>query len=256
MPVTNDFQPFAAGGGANVITQAQYLALTSVLANGFASGTAISAQVNKVWRQSSFVASVVAQLIADSLQSNVVDDGNVLTFEEKLKQAIGLCSYGVDNGSVNAYAVTYNIPVLSVIDGEKMSFRAANTNTGASTFGPSSLTPYPILNMQLTALTGGEILAGCDYDVVYNSPLTSWVLTSTTTVRYQAAGTPSGLINGVNVTYTLPQTPKGSVPLYINRQYGIPTVDYSITGTTIIVLGTALGVGGAADTINFGEYRY
>jgi hypothetical protein len=256
MPNTNDFQPFATGGGANVVTQAQFTALTSILANGFASGTAVSAQLNKVWRQSSFVSSAVAQLISDALQINVLDNGVVLTFEEQLRQAISLCNYGIDTGAANAYAVTYNVPVNSVIDGEQMSFRAANTNTGASTFNPSGLGTAPILNMQLTALTGGEITAGADYTVIYNSPLTSWILESTTTTRYQAADTPTGLINGSNVIYTLPHVPKGSVPLFINRQYAIPGTDFSISGATITILGTALGVAGATDTINFGEYRY
>lgn len=47
--------------------------------------------------------------------------------------------------------------------------------------------------------------------------------------------TPTGVINGSNVTYTLSNTPNSnSLSLYINRQLLISGgVDYSITGSTI-----------------------
>ncbi len=51
---TNDFKPFATGSGANVLSQADYEAL-SALASGFLSGKASSAQVNKALRQSSTI---------------------------------------------------------------------------------------------------------------------------------------------------------------------------------------------------------
>ena len=64
---TNDFQPFASGGTANVVSQATYLSLLAgSLANGFQSGTAASNQVNKVWRQSSIMAAVIGQVVANS----------------------------------------------------------------------------------------------------------------------------------------------------------------------------------------------
>lgn len=62
---TNDFKPFATGSGANVLPQADYESL-SALASGFLSGKASSAQVNKALRQSTVMASVLAQFISDS----------------------------------------------------------------------------------------------------------------------------------------------------------------------------------------------
>ena len=56
---TNDFKPFATGSGANVLSQADYEAL-SALASGFFSGKASSARVNKALsRQSSTIAAVL-----------------------------------------------------------------------------------------------------------------------------------------------------------------------------------------------------
>lgn len=73
---TNDFLPFATGGSANVISQAAYLALAARAA-GFTTGTALSDELNKVWRQSAFQAAVVSQFVANVLSINVNDDGNM-----------------------------------------------------------------------------------------------------------------------------------------------------------------------------------
>ncbi|WP_249189102.1 phage tail protein [Burkholderia cenocepacia] len=87
MSGTNDFQPFATGGGANVLSQADYLALAA-LATGFQAGTAQSAALNKVWRQSSIMSSVLAQLIVDLTGQNATDDGTTATLLANLKQAL------------------------------------------------------------------------------------------------------------------------------------------------------------------------
>lgn len=83
----NDFLPFAANTGANVQTQADYAA-SSDRATGYVTGTASSAEVNKVLRQCSLIASMVAQLIVDQTGQNAVDDGTIATLEANLEQAI------------------------------------------------------------------------------------------------------------------------------------------------------------------------
>ncbi len=77
--------------------------------------------------------------------------------------------------------------------------------------------------------------------------------TSNASVRFQAAGVPSGLLNGSNMVYTLPQTPVGSVPIFINNLLATAGVDYSISGPTITKIGTALS---STDQIAFLEFRY
>lgn len=84
---TNQILPFATGSGANVLSPADYAALAAV-ASGFQSGVASSQQLNTVWRQSSFVAAMIAQFIADQAAVNVNDDGNVSALETNFETAI------------------------------------------------------------------------------------------------------------------------------------------------------------------------
>lgn len=83
---TNDFLPFATGGSANVLTQAQWAALGALL-NGFQSGIADSKSINKAFRQSSIMSAVLAQFIADQTGVNSVDDGTTATLLANLKKA-------------------------------------------------------------------------------------------------------------------------------------------------------------------------
>jgi hypothetical protein len=83
----NDFLPFSTGAGANVVTQSNY-ANDPVTAAGFSSGIAPSAKFNKVWRQSSFVSSALAQLVCDQLGIDILDDGNMAEFKANLRAAL------------------------------------------------------------------------------------------------------------------------------------------------------------------------
>lgn len=86
--MANDFLPFATGGGANVIAQATYAA-NPVVGTGFASGIADSRYLNKVWRQSSFIASCFAQYMANTLGVSILDDGNVATMLTHIGAVLG-----------------------------------------------------------------------------------------------------------------------------------------------------------------------
>ena len=74
----NNFKPFATSASANVETQTAFEA-DPILPNGFQTGVADSAKLNKVWRQSSFVASAISQFIANA-GNDVLDDGNLNNF--------------------------------------------------------------------------------------------------------------------------------------------------------------------------------
>ncbi|MBP2167716.1 hypothetical protein J2125_000908 [Erwinia toletana] len=74
----NNIKPFAIGSGANVISQTDYEALAA-LVTGFQAGKASSAQINKALRQSTFVASVLAQFISDKAGVDVLDNGSATT---------------------------------------------------------------------------------------------------------------------------------------------------------------------------------
>lgn len=85
---TNDFKPFATSAGANVMSQADYLALAALL-TGFQSGKASSAQVNKALRQATFIASALAQFVSDKSGLDVLDDGDLTGFVTKLTNGFG-----------------------------------------------------------------------------------------------------------------------------------------------------------------------
>lgn len=84
---TNDFKAFGTGSGANVTAQADYMAL-STLVTGFQSGKASSAQINKALRQGTTMASVLAQFIANTTGSDVLDNGDTTGMLNLLNSAI------------------------------------------------------------------------------------------------------------------------------------------------------------------------
>lgn len=163
--MSNDFIPFAVGGSANVITQSAYAALTSITQNGFQSGIAQSNQLNKVWRQSSIMAAVLAQFIADQSGQNAVDDGTTATLEANLIAAVRNASKQTviltDIGTANAYAAA-NTPALTALPstGYVQRVNIAHANTGASTYAPDGLTAKPIYGLGLQPLQGGELPVG------------------------------------------------------------------------------------------------
>lgn len=86
MPV-NDFKAFATGEFANVLSQPEFEALEA-LGNGFQSGIARSEELNKVWRQASTIASVVASFMAAKSGNDVLDNGDVTTLQATLLKAL------------------------------------------------------------------------------------------------------------------------------------------------------------------------
>lgn len=99
---TNDFLVFAGVGGANVITQAQYVALLAE-ATGFQSGIASSAQANKVFRQSSIISSMIGQFIVDETGSNATDDGTTATLEANFILALQAVTFVKLSTVLNLY---------------------------------------------------------------------------------------------------------------------------------------------------------
>jgi hypothetical protein len=87
MPVENDFLYFATGVGANVVSQATYAA-ASYISPGLGSGILASAVFNKIVRQGSAGAAILAQFIVDQLGQNVLDNGSLSTLVSQLTAAI------------------------------------------------------------------------------------------------------------------------------------------------------------------------
>ena len=83
----NDFLPFAIRRSANVEDQADY-EKSDVREDGFEKGILPSAVTNKIWRQAAFVASATAEMVAQMIQEDVRDDGNIIKFVNQLIEAI------------------------------------------------------------------------------------------------------------------------------------------------------------------------
>ncbi len=87
MAIENDFLTFAAASGANVLTQANYAAMAA-LPDGFTNGLADAASANKVWRQASIMAAVIAAFIVSESGQPAIDDGTTATLQANLTAAI------------------------------------------------------------------------------------------------------------------------------------------------------------------------
>ncbi|WP_274720249.1 phage tail protein [Xenorhabdus bovienii] len=83
----NEFLPFGIADGANVLTNEEYDKLAA-RTNGFSSGVAKSQELNKVWRQASVIANVVAQFIAETNNQDVLDNGNTEALRAGLLNAL------------------------------------------------------------------------------------------------------------------------------------------------------------------------
>ncbi|WP_407971472.1 hypothetical protein ACJ51O_08205 [Burkholderia pyrrocinia] len=187
MATQNDFLPFATGPGANVVDQATYAALAALM-TGFVSGTAQSGQLNKVWRQSSIMAAVIAQFIVAQTGQPALDDGTTPTLLANFTKAVNAASKQrvilTDTGAPNAYAAANPVPMTSLptVSGVVQTISVKTGNTGASTYAPDGLAARPIFGLGGAALQGGEMPAnGIATLVSYVGPLLNggalcWVL--------------------------------------------------------------------------------
>ena len=98
MTVATEFLPFATAGGANVQSQAAFQAATTT-DTGFIAGIAPSANLNKVWRQSSVMAAAIANFIMNELAVDVPDDGNMAGLITNLTNAIKVAALSNETSS-------------------------------------------------------------------------------------------------------------------------------------------------------------
>jgi hypothetical protein len=188
MPGTNQFLPFAIGGSANTLTPTAYAALATVVANGFQPGVASSQQANTVWRQATFVAAAVAQLIANQ-NVNANDDGNLTNFVSNLQVAIanlgslqaaslitltanttltasqiGSTILGNSTATISATLPAAN----SVAAGKQVEFRNINTGTfNILRFGSDTITVN-------AGTTTSQVLLLGDYLLLESNGSNSW----------------------------------------------------------------------------------
>ncbi len=80
----------------------------------------------------------------------------------------GGLDYAIDTGVANAFVVNLAIAPTSYRDGLKISFKAANANTGAATINVNGLGVKSLVRSNGQALVAGDIAAGQVVSVIYN----------------------------------------------------------------------------------------
>lgn len=186
----NEFLPFGTGAGANVLSQAEWAALAD-RSNGFQSGVAKSANVNKALRQAAFVAAMIGQFTAD-YGGDALDNGDLPTFEDNFKAALAAW---IASGS-------------SPIDLSSYVLRAGDTMTGAFAAPAGFRTAARLLSTATTLLAADlgkfvEITATSSITTTIPTPvsvgggrLRVWNNTS----YAQTLSTPAGAFLGPNVS--------------------------------------------------------
>jgi len=183
---TNDFQPFASGGTANVVSQATYLSLLAgSLANGFQSGTAASNQVNKVWRQASIMAAVMGQIVANT-GTDALDTQSVSTLVTNLLAAIMAgngASPAVSDSSTKIATTAYVVNRIA---------QDAPTKTGSGASGTWNIN----ISGNAGSVTNGVYTSGTYADPAWISSLAGSKISGTVS----SANTANTVVNGVYTT--------------------------------------------------------
>lgn len=258
---TNDFKAFATGNSANVISQADYLALAA-LVSGFSSGKASSAQVNKALRQATVMANVLAQFIADSANVDVLDNGNTEAILSNLKNSMPGRLLGVQ-------VVTSSALITKSAGAKRWRIRALGAGAGSSAAPATAAGQVSISN-------GGG--AGAYAEGIYDvSALSSATVTIGSGGVGGTAISPNGGDGGTTSVGTLISAPGGKAGLpagpanppfqpVANTNSNSPT-GWNIIGTSgsgseaAVAASTSyaagsrgansqLGVGGSVPTIN------
>ena len=169
-------------------------------------------------------------------------------------------------GTANAITVTSNSPIASYTTGQTIGFKASATNTGAATLSVNAVGAKAIRKNVAavdTALTGGEILSGGIYVLVYDAALNAaaggWLLTNPSLLNQQtdiasAATTDIGAVGSENlrVTGTTTITDFGTAPAGTFRRLrfsGILTLTHN--ATSLILPGAANITTAAGDIAEF-----
>lgn len=168
-------------------------------------------------------------------------------------------------GTANAITVTANSPFSAHATGEIIGFKAAATNTGATTLNVNAIGAKSIRKATMaadTALSGGEIVTGGVYILIYDSALNSaaggWLLINPASATdafvslASAATTDLSTVGSQNVTVTgtTTITAFGTAPAGTFRRLrfsGVLTVTYN--ATSLILPGAVNITTAAGDTL-------
>lgn len=190
MSLEVDYLPVATSGTANVDTQANFLN-SGYQQDGFTAGQAQSAQANKLWRQSSMVAACVANFIANLLNINVLDDGDLTSLITNFTNAVKAAANSARTGVVSvAYSATPQFDaslgdafeiiltgnvtsstLVNVTPGQSLKFIIKQDATGGRTFvGP--VASFPNIDTTASKVNIQNLCVDSGSNVYLDGPLT------------------------------------------------------------------------------------
>jgi len=88
----------------------------------------------------------------------------------------GNLTFAHDTGSANTYSASYQPPLLSLVDGMRLTFKARESNTGKSVFSARGGESHAVLSQAKKELEGGEITAGGFITVEWHSSAQVWLM--------------------------------------------------------------------------------
>ncbi len=216
MSIQNDFLTFAAAAGANVLTQAEYAA-ASATATGYQTGTASSAAVNKSMRQSSIMASMIANFIVAETGQTVIDDGTTATIQQNFVNAILAVAQTmtITIPQVQGLQIALNGKLSTTGNAASASKLAAPVTislggvvTGAVNFDGSQNVTITTSTALLAALTGAAFTGGISAPTVTSNG--NFVLSSPT------AGLVTGTTQGMQILWNTLASGSGRLE-YVNN---------------------------------------
>nr|WP_258182589.1 hypothetical protein [Escherichia sp. 20412-1] len=231
MPI-NNFKAFATGASANVISQDDYEALTA-LVTGFTAGKASSAQINKALRQATFIAAALAQFVADTKNTDVLDNGDLSTFVTTLTEALNASASSLLN-SANTWTAlqTFDAGLSGSLTGNADTATKLQTarNIGGVAFDGSQDINLPGVNQQGNQNTTGNAATATKLQTARKINGVSFDGTSDITI---SSGTVTAVRLGTETSLLMPYAGK-----------------VGISGNVI----TALSIAGEVD--NSADYAY
>jgi len=236
--MANDFLVFGGGAGANVISQVTYSGLAARTA-GFSSGVAQSAQLNKVWRQSSIMSAVLAQFISDRTGLDVLDDGTTATILANLKAAAAAVNGDATKTFSVAAATAANHAVNRAAGDARWAALAGLASQAFDVAAGANLASALSANEFLSVLTwpGGYFRVPVGYGGAKRSLIFCWG---------QAPGLGGGSGTGVTFPVTFPNAFLTAGATFVNTDgasyaasggYGNPTA----SGMTVFNNGSSAG---------------
>ena len=176
-----DFLTWSIGAGNNAMSQANY-ATNPAQAVGSSVGIADPTLYNKSQRQSAFVTSTIAMLMAAVTGNAILDDGNQNEFWKNLWETFLAVGYFPDTGAVNDWTALLPYGLDLGFDtpfaGVRVTIKVAHTITGAPNFSLAGSTPVAVIYADGSTPGAGEVLAGAMVDLSFDGA--SWQMVSFT----------------------------------------------------------------------------